>query len=405
MVFLMFLWPSSRITAARAAWFNSDMPHQPCIMFIGINQRPLPLETSPIRFAQNFYFYVLQDLVGLYMKLSWFIASSFYGMVNEAALCEAVNLDGIWYPDYQAPFSDMFELYVVLTSIALNTHRIFIGSMVTDVLRRHPMVTAHAFASLSHVAPRRVILGLGAGAGTSHFYYGIKLNHLATRLAEGINVIKSLWEATSENPANLKSQHFILEKAGSPLKPASKIPIYVASYGPKMIEITAKFADGWIPESHTPTTYRITLERIYTLMKRFGRRMEELEPCLAAIYYPFEPNEEAYNRILNAAKHYLATYPDIQWAAGYAANHPGLRTQQLMAKPTLWDELANKVPHTLADSTIIYGRTEECIDKIVRFREVGCCHMILEPYWIEKDKIKEAVKIAGNKIKPNIENL
>lgn len=339
------------------------------------------------------------------MKLSWCLSSSFPELLKEASLCEVVNLDGVWYPDYQAPFSDTFELYVALTTIALNTFRISIGSMVTDVLRRHPMVTAHAFASLSRIAPQRIILGLGAGAGTSHFYYGIKMNHLATRLDEGINVMKSLWEATPENSASLKGKHFTLEKAGLPLKPASKIPIYVASYGPKMIEITAKFADGWIPESHTPTTYQITLEKIYTLMKKFGRRMEELEPCLAAIYYPFEPTEEAYNRILNAAKHYLATYPDIQWVAGYGTNHPGLRTQQLMARPTLWDELANKVPDNLADSTIVYGRVEECIDKISKIKEAGCHHIILEPYWIEKGKIKKAIEIAGNKIKPNIENL
>jgi hypothetical protein len=31
--------------------------------------------------------------------------------------------------------------------------------------------------------------------------------------------------------------------------------------------------------------------------------------------------------------------------------------------------------------------------------------MILEPYWIEKDKLREAIEIAGNKIKPSIENL
>ncbi|MCL7383682.1 MAG: LLM class flavin-dependent oxidoreductase [Thaumarchaeota archaeon] len=339
------------------------------------------------------------------MKLSWCLASSFPDLLSEACLCEAVNLDGVWYPDYQAPFSGTLELYVTLTSVALKTSRVFIGSMVTDVLRRHPMVTAHAFASLSCVAPKRIVLGLGAGAGTSHFRYGIKLNDLAMRLKEGINVIKLLWKSTPDKPANFKGKHFSLEKAGPPLKPASNIPIYVASYGPKMIEITAELANGWIPESHTPITYRLTLDKIYSLMKKFGRKVEELEPCLAAIFYPFEPNEKSYKRILNAAKHYLAAYPDIQWIAGYGRNHPGLRTQQLVLKPKLWDELASQVPDNLADSTIIYGKIEECVDKIARFRDAGCGHMILEPYWIEKDKLREAIEIAGNKIKPSIENL
>jgi phthiodiolone/phenolphthiodiolone dimycocerosates ketoreductase len=339
------------------------------------------------------------------MRLSWCLSSSFPELLKEARLCETVDLDGVWYSDYQAPFSETIELYVALTSVALRTRRVFVGSFVTDVLRRHPMVAAHAYASLSYIAPQRLILGLGAGAGTSHLSYGIKLHDLATKLKEGLKVIKSLWKASPEKPADFKGKHFTLERAGSPLKPASIIPIYIASYGPKMIEITAELAEGWIPESHTPLTYKITLDKIYFLMRRFGREAEELEPCLAAIFYPFEPDTESYQRILNAAKHYLATYPDVLWAAGYGRNHPGLRTQHLMAKPNLWDELANEVPDDLADSTIIYGKVEECINRIAHFRDAGCQHIILEPYWIEKSKLKEAIRIAGNKIKPSIQSL
>ncbi|MDT7879129.1 MAG: phosphopantothenate/pantothenate synthetase family protein [Candidatus Caldarchaeales archaeon] len=171
------------------------------------------------------------------------------------------------------------------------------------------------------------------------------------------------------------------------------------------IEITAELADGWIPESHTPATYRTTLDKIHSLMKRFGRRAEEVEPCLAAIFYPFEPGEASYKRILNAAKHYLAAYPDIQWAAGLGQKHPGFRTQLLMAKPWLWDELASQVPDSLADSTIIYRGVEECVERIARFGNAGCRHIVLEPYWIEKDRLRDAIEIAGRKIRPYIESL
>jgi alkanesulfonate monooxygenase SsuD/methylene tetrahydromethanopterin reductase-like flavin-dependent oxidoreductase (luciferase family) len=157
-----------------------------------------------------------------------------------------------------------------------------------------------------------------------------------------------------------------------------------------MIKITAKLADGWIPESHTPETYRTTLEKIFAHMEKAGRKLGEFEPCLAVVYYPFKPDKNAYKRILSAAKHYLATYPDILWSAGCGANHPELRTQQLMSKPDLWDKLAEKVPDKFADSTIVYGTPNECIEKIAKFREAGCNHIIFEPYWIEKDKMKEA---------------
>jgi alkanesulfonate monooxygenase SsuD/methylene tetrahydromethanopterin reductase-like flavin-dependent oxidoreductase (luciferase family) len=172
-----------------------------------------------------------------------------------------------------------------------------------------------------------------------------------------------------------------------------------------MIEITAKLADGWIPESHTPKTYKTTLEKIFKTLEECDRKIEEFEPCLAVVYYPFEPDEEAYKRILNQAKLYLALYPDIQWSAGYGAKHPSLRTHQLLLKPKLLDELTRKVPNKLADSTLVYGEIEDCIDKIARFREAGCRHIIFEPYWIEKAKVKEALKIAGRRIKPKVGSL
>lgn len=137
------------------------------------------------------------------MKVSWSLygLNGIEGLIGEASICESKGLNGVWYPDYQAPLCNWPELYTVLTSIALSSKRLFIGSLVTDVLRRHPMVTAHAFASLSHIAPGRVILGLGGGGGTSHLPYGIEMDHLSSKLEEGITMIRSLWNATEHSPA------------------------------------------------------------------------------------------------------------------------------------------------------------------------------------------------------------
>jgi alkanesulfonate monooxygenase SsuD/methylene tetrahydromethanopterin reductase-like flavin-dependent oxidoreductase (luciferase family) len=76
-----------------------------------------------------------------------------------------------------------------------------------------------------------------------------------------------------------------------------------------------------------------------------------------------------------------------------------------MAKPWLWDGLASQVPDSLADSTIIYGGVEECVERIARFGNAGSRHIVLEPYWIEKDRLRDAIEIAGRKIRPYIESL
>jgi|Deesub1362B_J571_1020462.scaffolds.fasta_scaffold00004_170 phthiodiolone/phenolphthiodiolone dimycocerosates ketoreductase len=336
------------------------------------------------------------------MRISWQLYGygGIAGIVEEATLCQQYGFDGVWYPDYQAPFSNEPELYVVLTSLAHKTKSILIGSMITDVLRRHPMVTAHSFASLSHIAPGRLVLGLGAGGATSHLPYGINMDNLRSKLEEGIIVIRKLWMAKEKEPANFKGAFFSLIDAGSPLHPVGVIPIYIAAYGPRMLRLTAKYGDGWLPESHTPDSYKITSDNLRRLIEDFDRDPDKFEMCLGVIFYPFETDEYSYKRLLEGAKHYLATYPDILWIEGYS--HPGLRTHQIVVNKELWDKLARDIPNDLADETIVYGNAEDCVDKISRFYDAGCKHIILEPYWIERDRLFEAISITGTKIIPKL---
>ncbi len=333
----------------------------------------------------------------MHIRLSWSLASpTLETIAEETEHCERSGLNGVWFPDYEPPFDPGWpELYVTLSSLATRTKRIFVGSLITDVLRRHPVVTAHAFASLSRLAPNRIILGMGAGAGSSQRPYGIRLDDLARKLEEGIQVIRALYDASPAKPAEYSGKYFALHGAGSPMEPASRIPIYVAAYGPKMLSITARYADGWLPESHTPQTYRETLAKIHREMKMAGRAIERFEPCLALIFYPGEPDDKAYSRLLIAAKKYLAEYPDILWAAGEGKNHPGFRTHQLIHRKEVWQKLADDVTDQLADATLLYGNPSDIVERLMKFVEAGCRHIILEPYWIEQNQVFSAVDAAS----------
>lgn len=328
-------------------------------------------------------------------EISWSLASpSLESILEEALRCEEKGLDGVWFPDYEAPLAKWPELYVTLSAIAAQTRILHFGSLITDVLRRHPLVAAHAFASLSQMAPGRVVLGLGAGSGTSHTPFGISLDNSVSKLSEGIRVIKMLWDAKDEK-VDYSGKYFSLKSAQPPMFPHSQIPIYLASYGPRMLSLTAELADGWLPESHTPDTYRMTLRSIHAKMRRFGRNPRGFHACSASIFYPWEPDEKAFSRIIRAAKRYLAENPDIQWAAGLGKDHPRLRAHQVERDPELLERLLNKVPDHLAEATLIYGSKTQCFERLSRMRDAGCAEAILEPYWIEKERLLEGIDVAG----------
>jgi alkanesulfonate monooxygenase SsuD/methylene tetrahydromethanopterin reductase-like flavin-dependent oxidoreductase (luciferase family) len=314
--------------------------------------------------------------------ISWSLASpTLQTILDETAKCEQRHLDGVWFPDYEAPLAKWPELYVTLSAIASHTRTLRFGSLITDVVRRHPLVTAHAFASLSQIAPGRVILGMGAGAGTTQYPFGISLKHSVSKLAEGIRVIRTLWGSKDER-VDFSGRYFSLKAAQAPMFPLSRVPIYLASYGPKMLDLTAELADGWLPESHTPETYRKTLGDIHEKMRLFDRDPNDLHSCCASIFYPWEPDEKGFSRLIGAAKRYLADYPDIQWMAGSGKEHPGLRTHQIEQNPELLQKLANQVPDALAESTLVYGSISQCYEKLCRMSDAGCAEAILEPYWI-----------------------
>lgn len=78
---------------------------------------------------------------------------------RSVAALEEAGVDAVGIgdsPGYHDP-------YVALCVTAQATSRVSLGPMVTNVLTRHPRVTAGALRSLDELAPGRVFVGLGSG--------------------------------------------------------------------------------------------------------------------------------------------------------------------------------------------------------------------------------------------------
>src|SRR5215472_1719211 len=76
-------------------------------------------------------------------------------------LVEELGYGHLWVADERL----MRNVYACLTVAALNTHRIGLGTAVTNPYTRSPALTAAAIATVDELAGGRVILGLGAGGG------------------------------------------------------------------------------------------------------------------------------------------------------------------------------------------------------------------------------------------------
>src|SRR5574341_619608 len=154
-------------------------------------------------------------------------------MIRLARLSEELGFSHVWIGDSHLIWR---EAYVNMAAAALNTKKVKLGTGVTNPLTRHPSVVASAYATLEELAPGRFIVGIGLG-DSSVETMGMKPAKLAY-FEETIRQMRAL----------LAGEEVELETGKIHLKhPAkNKIPVYIAASGPKMLELSGRFADGII---------------------------------------------------------------------------------------------------------------------------------------------------------------
>ncbi|MGA7732659.1 MAG: LLM class flavin-dependent oxidoreductase [Chloroflexia bacterium] len=172
--------------------------------------------------------------------------------IRDAALqAEALGLDSIWVYDHllhrfpSRPPVGFWECWTILSALAAVTNRVSIGTQVICTAFRNPALLAKMATTLDAVSNGRLILGLGAGWHKPEFdAFGMPYDHLATRFEEAIQIITTLLR---QGHADFEGAYYsandceLRPKGPSPAGP----PVLVAAFGPRMLRITARYADGW----------------------------------------------------------------------------------------------------------------------------------------------------------------
>src|ERR1700704_1151044 len=126
------------------------------------------------------------------------------------------------------------EPYVLLTLMAQNTKRMRLGTCVTNPATREPTVTASVLAVLQELSGGRMDLGIGRG-DSARRVLGKKPTDLAM-LEEATNVIRDLCEGREVTYEGTKLRFDWTGK--------QRLPVWIAGYGPKALELTGRIADG-----------------------------------------------------------------------------------------------------------------------------------------------------------------
>ena len=168
--------------------------------------------------------------------------------VSMAQEAERLGYDFVSAADHPCGASPSYETTIMLAWIAAQTSRIKVASRVLAAPFRRPAMVAKLAASLDQLSGGRFILGLGAGY-SDHEIAALGAPPLSPAgkidgLAEAIQVIRGAW--THSGYTQDGSQHSVRDLEMEP-RPASPIPVWLGTFGPRALAVTGRLADGWIP--------------------------------------------------------------------------------------------------------------------------------------------------------------
>jgi alkanesulfonate monooxygenase SsuD/methylene tetrahydromethanopterin reductase-like flavin-dependent oxidoreductase (luciferase family) len=171
-------------------------------------------------------------------------------VVALTVLAEQAGLDLVTFQDhpYQPGFLDTWTL---LSYAAARTSSVHLAANVTNLPLRPPAVLARSVAGLDLLSGGRIELGLGAGAfwdaieamGSTRLTSG----QAVQALEEGIDVIRQLWDAGARGPIRVDGDFHRVVGAKRGPAPAHDVGIWLGAYKPRMLALTGRRADGWLP--------------------------------------------------------------------------------------------------------------------------------------------------------------
>jgi alkanesulfonate monooxygenase SsuD/methylene tetrahydromethanopterin reductase-like flavin-dependent oxidoreductase (luciferase family) len=165
-----------------------------------------------------------------------------------ARAAEDAGLDSVWGYDHllfrdEDGDSGIHECWTVMAAVAEATSRVELGILVMCTAFRNPALLAKMAGTLDHISGGRLILGLGCGWHDPEFEaFGYPLDHRVGRFEEALMVIRSLIRdgRTDFDGRWVQARNAVLVPPARP-----DLPILIAAKRPRMLDLTARYADIW----------------------------------------------------------------------------------------------------------------------------------------------------------------
>lgn len=189
-------------------------------------------------------------------------SKSWSEVLGDFVSAEELGFDHAWLVDHLvdtdgAPEDGCLEAWTLLAAIAARTERIRLGVLVSSNTFRHPAVLLKQAVTVDHISGGRLILGIGTGwHEDEHRRYGIDLPAPPERVDRFEEAVALITLLMSQERTTFTGEHYRLDDARLQPPPVQRprIPILIAAHRPRMLRLTARYADQWDTFAAMPGT-------------------------------------------------------------------------------------------------------------------------------------------------------
>ncbi len=224
---------------------------------------------------------------------------TFRELQEMAQTAERAGLDSVWLFDHllihfpEQKETGMWEAFTLLSALAASTTRITLGTLVACTSFRHPALLAKMADTIDEISGGRLILGLGAGWHKPEYEaFGYPFDHLASRFEEAMQIIAPLLR---EGHVDFQGQYYQVHQCVLHPRGPSRHgpPILIAGSRPRMLQLTAQYADAWNTAWHVePGAVKERYDEFKKACATVGRDVATVELTAGTFVSLLSPDED-----------------------------------------------------------------------------------------------------------------
>ncbi len=272
--------------------------------------------------------------------------------------------------------------------LAGQTTRIRLGTAILQMPARRPVAAAMTAATIDQISGGRFRLGLGfSGPQLVEGWHGLPFDRPLEGARDYVAVVRM---ALAREPVRYSGPTITVPLPGSEGKEMAlavapvqqRLPVYLATLGPRAVRLTGEIADGWLPLNYPPEQITAGRALLQEGAAAAGRTLDGFDVAPMIMVLVEDDLELAYDMVRPMLALYLGGMGSRrhnfhnQLAARLGFEREAATMQEAFLDGRQGEAIA-AIPDALVDAMAVCGPAERVRERLIEYRDAGVTTLIV----------------------------